>query len=269
MDLYLSISPELYLKRLIIGGFEKVYTICKNFRNEGVDRTHNPEFTMLECYAAYKDYNDMMELTEEIYEYICKKVLGTTEVNYQGTILNFKRPWQRISMHAAIKKHTNIDVTELSDEALQKLMADYKVKYEGEYNRGLAIEAIFESMVQDKIIQPTFITDHPKETSPLCKLKRDNAELIERFEPYVMGWEIGNAYSELNDPVLQRALLEKQAEKREEDYQLDEDFIRALEHGMPPTGGLGLGIDRMTMLLTNSACIRDVILFPTMRQEHK
>ncbi len=273
LDLYLSISPELYLKRLIIGGFEKVYTICKNFRNEGVDKTHNPEFTMMECYWAYKDYDDMMELTEDMFEFVCKKMFGTTKVEYQGQSLDFKKPWKKIGMIDAIKEHTNIDIRNMPDEELKQILVDYKIPFEQEYCRDLAIEAIFEELVEDKLIQPTFVTDHPKATSPLCKVHKKHPELLDRFEPYVMGWEIGNAYSELNDPREQRELLLEQAESGKrgdpEAHQMDEDFIRALEHGMPPTGGLGIGIDRMIMLLTNAKTIRDVIAFPTMRPEQK
>ncbi|MBU4352588.1 MAG: lysine--tRNA ligase [Nanoarchaeota archaeon] len=271
LDLFLSISPELYLKRLIIGGFEKVYTICKNFRNEGVDRTHNPEFTMMECYWAYKDYEDMMKLTEELFEFVCLKLFGTTKITYQGNKIDFKKPWKRIAMIDAIKKYTNINVKELNDADLKKLLKDYKIKSEQEFNRDLAIQAIFEELVEEKLIQPTFIVDHPKATSPLCKVHKDHPELLDRFEPYVMGWELGNAYSELNDPREQKKLLQEQAESGKrgdsEAHQMDEDFITALEHGMPPTGGLGIGIDRMIMLLTDAKTIRDVIAFPTMRPE--
>ena len=273
MDMFLSVSPELYLKRCIAGGFEAVYTICKNFRNEGVDRTHNPEFTMMECYWAYRDYNDMMKMTEELYEFVCKSVLGTTEIDYCGTKISFKRPWQRITMIDAIKKYTKIDVKNMKEEEFKKIIKDYKIKLEGEYSRGHAIESIFDALVTEKLIQPTFITDHPKESTPLCKQKRGDKEHIERFEPYVMGWEIGNAYSELNDPIKQKALLEEQAELGrggdEEAHRMDDDFITAMEHGMPPMGGLGLGIDRMVMLLTGAESIRDVILFPTMKPLEK
>ncbi|MDI6737555.1 MAG: lysine--tRNA ligase [Nanoarchaeota archaeon] len=273
MDMFLSISPELYLKRCIAGGFESVYTICKNFRNEGVDRTHNPEFTMMECYWAYRDYNDMMVLAEELYEFVCKKVLGITDIKYKDHTLNFRKPWQRISMIDAIKKYTNIDIRNMKDKEIQMTMLDYKVKYEGPYSRGRAIEAIFDQLVSGKLIQPTFITDHPKESTCLCKAKQGDAEHIERFEPFAMGWEIGNAYSELNDPVLQKKLFEEQAALgrggNEEAHQMDDDFVVAMEHGMPPMGGLGLGIDRMAMLLTGAESIRDVILFPTMRPEKK
>lgn len=273
MEMFLSISPELYLKRCIAGGFEGVYTICKNFRNEGVDKTHNPEFTMMECYWAYHDYNDMMALTEDLYEFVCNKALGTTEVKYGDKTLNFRKPWQRIAMIDAIKKYSNIDIREMKDKEVQMLILDYKIKYEGSYNRGRAIEAIFDQLVSEKLIQPTFITDHPKESTCLCKQKRGDAEHIERFEPYAMGWELGNAYSELNDPVVQKKLFEEQAEAGrggdEEAHPMDDDFITSMEHGMPPMGGLGLGIDRMVMLLTGAETIRDVILFPTMKPEKK
>jgi len=271
MDLYLSISPELYLKRLLVAGFEKVYTICKNFRNEGVDRTHNPEFTMLECYWAYKDYRDMMELTEDLFVYVTEKLFGSTEVTYQGKVINFKKPWERISMVDAITKYAKINVREKSDDELKKIIKDYKIKVEGDIVRGKLIEAIFEELVEDKLIQPVFITNHPADTTPLCKTKRDDKELLERFEPYCMGWELGNAYSELNDPVKQKELLKQQAESGKrgdsEAHQYDKDFIIALEHGMPPAGGLGIGVDRMVMLLTNARSVRDIITFPTMKPE--
>jgi len=271
LDLYLSISPELYLKRLIVGGLERVYTICKNFRNEGVDKTHNPEFTMLESYAMYWDYEDVMKFTEEMYEYVAKKVLGTTKVDYQGIKINFKKPWIRLTMLGAIKKYLKVDVTKLNEKEIKKLLKKLNLEFY-HYSKDLAIELLF-SLVEPKLIQPVFITDHPKESTPLCKLKRGNHDLIERFEPFINGWEVGNAYSELNDPLQQKHLLEQQEEKGrggdEEYHPMDEDFIRSLEIGMPPTGGLGLGIDRMVMLMTNAKTIRDVILFPTMRPENK
>lgn len=271
IDLYLSISPELYLKRLIVGGFEKVYTICKNFRNEGVDKTHNPEFTMMESYAAYWDYNDKMKFTEELYEYVAKKVLGTTKIDYQGTKIDLKKPWKRLTMLDAIKQYLEIDIEKYDDKELKRELKEHNLEFY-HYSRDLAIELLF-SLVEPKLIQPVFITDHPKESTPLCKLKRGNHELIERFEPFINGWEIGNAYSELNDPLQQKQLLEEQEVKGrggdEEYHPMDEDFIRSLEIGMPPTGGLGLGIDRMVMLMTNAKTIRDVILFPTMRPENK
>lgn len=278
-DFYLKISDELYLKRLLVGGFEKVYEIDKDFRNEGVDKTHNPEFTMMECYWAYADYEDMMKLTEDLYNHVAKKVLGTAKIQYQGTEIDITPPWQRLTMHEALKKYADIDVEKLTNAEIKNLLKKHNLKYEDRpsltgvaagFNRGIAIATLFE-LVEGKLIQPTFITDYPKETTPLCKLHRQNPELIERFEPYILGWEVGNAYTELNDPLLQREFLEEQVKAQksgdEEAHPLDEDFIEALEYGMPPTGGLGLGIDRMIMLLTDSPNIREVILFPTMRPE--
>lgn len=271
INLYLSISPELYLKRLIVGGYEKVYTLCKNFRNEDADTTHNPEFTMMECYQAYVDYNNMMELTEDLYAHVANKVFGTTKINYQGREIDLKKPWKRITMFEAIKIYGKIDVAELSDKELYEKAKRLNLEINKTTPRGLIIQQLFEKLVEPQLIQPIFITDHPKETTPLCKLKRGNKDLIERFEPFINGWEIGNAYSELNDPILQKELLREQGEEgrggNEEHHPMDEDFINALEIGMPPTGGLGLGIDRMIMLFTNSASIRDVILFPTMKPQ--
>ncbi len=270
MDVYLRISDELYLKRLVIGGFDKVFEMGKVFRNESIDRSHNPEFTMMECYWAYADYEDMMELTEDLFVFLAQKVLGTTSITYQGQKIDLKKPWKRMTMKDAIKHHAKIDVDTLNDEELQEVLRNYNVEYEGEYHRGIAIELLFEELVEDKLIQPVFITDHPKESTPLCKPKRGSKDLIERFEPYITGMEFGNAYSELNDPLLQRTFFEQQAEFRttkEEIHPVDEDFLKAVEHGMPPMGGLGIGIDRMVMLLTNSASIRDVLLFPFMKPD--
>lgn len=271
MDVYMRISNELYLKRLLVGGFEKVFEFSKDFRNEGIDRTHNPEFLMMECYWAYADYGDVMKLTEECYEFIARKVLGGTKVTYQGNMIDFKAPWKKMTMSEAIKKFAKIDVDSLDDAGLQEVMKKNKVELAGEYKRGYAVMALFDDLAEDKIIQPTFIIDHPKESTPLCKEKRGNPELIERFEPFICGMEIGNAYSELNDPKKQKELLEEQAamlkKGDEEANPMDEDFIESLEYGMPPTGGLGLGIDRMVMLMTDSPSIRDVILFPFMKPE--
>jgi len=270
LDMYLSISPELYLKRLLVGGFEKIYIISKNFRNEGTDKFHNPEFTMFECYQAYADYNDMMKLLEDMIAYIIKKINIGTIVDYQDKKLHFKKPWQKMTMVKAIKKYVNIDVGKLSDDDLKEFMTNNNIEYEGDYKRGLAISHIFDELVVDKLIQPVHITDHPIETTPLCKPKRGNSSNIERFESFVNGMEITNSYSELNDPILQRKLLKEQAEQRtmfEESHPMDEDFLNAIEYGMPPAGGLGIGIDRIVMLLTNSSTIRDVILFPTMKPE--
>ncbi len=269
-DMYLKVSPELYLKRLIVGGFEKVYEIGKCFRNEGLDHKHNPEFTMMELYQAYADYNDMMSLVEEAYEKIALKLFGTTKFKFGEHMIDVKRPWHKMSMIESIKKHTNIgDISKLDDEEIKDLLRTYNIRLEGDYIRGMAIAAIFEELVEDKLIQPTFITDHPRETTPLCKIHRKNPALIERFEPFIAGMEIGNAYSELNDPIEQRTLLMAQAQQLRagaaEAHPMDEDFIQAIELGMPPTGGLGLGIDRMAMIFTGKESIRDIIAFPTMK----
>ncbi len=270
-DYYLSISPELYLKRLIVGGFEKVYTICKNFRNEGIDRTHNPEFTMMECYWAYVDYNDMMKLTEEMYAYIFNKVNGSTKIKYGDVELDFTPPWKRVKMFDAIKQYTKIDIAKISEQELKHSIKDLGMTddFYQSWAKYEIIEELFGKFVEPNLIQPTFIIDHPKESTPLCKQHREDNTLVERFEPFVYGFEIGNAYSELNDPILQRKLLEEQSELgragNEEAHQMDEDFCRAMEYGMPPTGGLGLGIDRLVMFLTNSYSIRDVILWPFMK----
>ncbi len=264
MDLYLKISDELYLKRLIIGGFDKVYEIDHDFRNEGVDRTHNPEFTMLECYAAYWDYTDIMTLTELICQNAALAVHGTTRLTYQGTTIELGGSWRRLPMKDGIREFLQIDVDRLSDEQLQAEIANRNLKYEGQWQRGLGIAKLFEA-VEPKLIQPTFVTDMPRETTSLCKPHRQNPDLIERFEPYVCGWELGNAYSELNDPVLQKDFWEAERQEDPEKHPLDVDFIEALEYGMPPTGGLGLGLDRLVMLLTNQTKLRDVIFFPTMK----
>jgi len=272
IPLYLSISPELYLKRLIVGGMERVYTICKNFRNEGIDTTHNPEFTMMECYQSYADYNDMMELTENMYAHIFNKVNGKTKVKYLDTELDFTPPWKRITMYDMVKQYTGIDVERLNKDQIGEQIREKG--YEGihiapEDTKGSLVQELFEIYCEDKLVQPTFVIDHPKESTPLCKLHRNNPDLIERFEPFVYSMEIGNAYSELNDPILQRKLLEEQDRIRlagdDTANPVDEEFLKAIEWGMPPTGGLGLGIDRMVMLLTNSRSIRDVIYFPFMK----
>jgi lysyl-tRNA synthetase, class II len=276
IDLYLAISPELYLKRLIVGGYDKVYSVARNFRNEGIDRWHNPEFTMMEIYQAYSDYNDMMDLFEEIYEYCAKKVNKSTVVEFKGKKIDFKRPWKRMTMREAIKKWVGIDVEKMTREELVKFVCEKKLECmikKDSLSWGEAVQAVFEEFCEEKIDQPTFILDHPLESTPLCKLHRNDklCRLIERFEPFCMGAELGNAYSELNDPILQRKLLEEQQKSldkgNEEANPLDEDFINAIEIGMPPTGGLGLGIDRMVMLLTGQESIRDVLLFPFMKVE--
>lgn len=265
MDVYLRISDELYLKRLIIGGFDKVYEIGKDFRNESIDTTHNPEFTMMECYWSYADYQDMMNLTKEMVMFVAKKVNGTTKIEFKGHKIDLAK-WETMTMVEAIRRYTKIGVENMDDDEIKQVLRNYNIEYEGDFTRGLAIEMIFDELVEDKLVQPTFIIDHPKETTALCKLKRGNPAFIERFEPYVAGMEIGNAYSELNDPVLQKKFLEEQLSQRKKDetHPVDEDFIRAMEYGMPPTGGLGIGIDRWVMLLTGKASIRDVIFFPFM-----
>lgn len=270
MKLYLRISNELYLKRCIVGGMDRVYEIVKDFRNEGIDRTHNPEFSQVEYYQAYADYNDMMKHFENIYYEACMAVNGTTKIVYQGVEIDLTPPWQRLTMKDAIKTYTGFDVDEKSDDELVALLKAKGIELEGQYVRGLAISEVFEAYCEDQLVQPVFIIDHPVETTPLCKIHRKEGGIVERFEPYINGWEVGNAYSELNDPVLQRKFLQDQVDRgrggEEETHPMDEDFVQALEYGMPPTGGTGLGIDRMVMLLTDQASIRDVILFPLMRE---
>ncbi len=272
LPLYLRISDELYLKRLVVGGFNRVFEIGKDFRNEGIDRNHNPEFTMVEFYEAYADYRDMMEHFEAIWERCAVAVHGGTRFEYQGQALDVKRPWRRMTMLEALKELGQCDFAALGDEEVRALLAKHEIELEGGYSRGLAMQALFEERCEAQLIQPTFITDFPKETTPLCKVHRESPELVERFEPYIAGWEIGNAYTELNDPQVQRALLEEQAARREkgdaEAHPYDADFVRAMEYGMPPMGGVGMGIDRMVMLLTDQYSIRDVILFPTLKPEH-
>jgi len=268
MRLYMRISNELYLKRLITGGFEKVYEFAKDFRNEGIDRTHNPEFTMVELYEAYSDYNDIMNLTEELYINVAKNVLGKTEFEYQGQKINLKKPWKRLKMTDAIKQYAKINVMKMKQKELLQFAEKNHVKIKGN-TEGMLIASIFEHFCEEHLIQPTFIIDHPEETTPLCKEKRGVLGYVERVEPYIAGMEVGNGYSELNNPVRQKILLEAQAQElkkgNEEANPYDEDFVNALEYGMPPTGGIGLGVDRMVMLLTNSSSIRDVILFPFMK----
>ncbi|HJL94720.1 MAG TPA: lysine--tRNA ligase, partial [SAR324 cluster bacterium] len=270
-NFYLRISNELYLKRLIAGGFDAVFEFVKDFRNEGIDRTHNPEFSALEFYQAYVDYNEIMRHTENICERCAIAVNGSTITEYEGRTFDLKAPWPRLSMLDAINKLGGIPFENLSDTEVQNLLNEKGWELDADYNRGLATQLVFEETCETQLIQPTFITDHPKETSPLCKQNRENPELLERFEAYINGWEIANAYSELNDPVIQRRLMEEQVKRgrggEKETQPLDEDFLRAMEYGMPPMGGVGFGIDRIVMLLTGQSTIRDVILFPTMRPE--
>ncbi|WP_294155595.1 lysine--tRNA ligase [uncultured Clostridium sp.] len=275
MDMYLRVAPELYLKRLIVAGFEKVYEIGRNFRNEGMSVRHNPEFTAIELYEAYSDYNDMMEITENMVAYICEKVNGTTKVTYQGTEIDFMPPWRRVTMVDAVKEYAGVDFATInSDEEAQAIAKEKNLEFPKPLNtvtKGEVLNALYEEFGEAKMIQPTFVMDYPVENSPLTKKKRGNAAFTERFEVFVFGRELGNAYSELNDPIVQRQRFEQQAKKRElgddEAYMLDEQFMSALETGMPPTGGLGIGVDRLIMFLTDSASIRDVILFPTMKPQ--
>ncbi|MEM4336879.1 MAG: lysine--tRNA ligase [Candidatus Woesearchaeota archaeon] len=271
MKMYLRIAYELHLKRLLVGGFEKVYDLSVCFRNEGVDKTHNPEFSMMEIQCAYEDYNYAMELTEQLWEYVAKKVVGSTIIEYEGKKINLKTPWQRITVKDAIKKYANIDVDKYSDSELKDFVNTYSLQIKGDLTRGSIITALFEELVEDKLIQPTHVIDHPRESSPLAKPHRKNPQLVERVEPFINGWEVGNCYSELTDPILQKKLLQEQAEKGrggdEEAHPMDEDYIIALEHGLPPNVGIGVGVDRMVMLLTNSKTIRDVILFPIIKPE--
>ena len=264
-DMFLRISDELYLKRLIVGGMERVYEMCKDFRNEGLDRTHNPEFTQVELYQAYADYNDMMELVEELFRFLAQEIHGTTEITFQGEKLDLGKPWQRIRFTDALADKLDADPLELSDEMLLKLAARFGVQADKDTGRVKLLDKLFEELVQDHIVEPSFVMDHPKITCPLAKQHRDNPELVERFEPVACGMELGNAFSELNDPIEQRRRFEEQLARHEEHATLDEDYCAALEQGMPPTGGLGLGVDRMVMLLTDTPSIRDVILFPQLR----
>ncbi len=269
-DVKLRISLELYLKRLIVGGMERVYEIGRVFRNEGVDTRHNPEFTLMELYQAYTDYYGMMDLTEDMFRYLANEVLGKTDFDYQDAHIDFGKPFERITMTDAVKKYTGIDFNEVPDlEAARKLADEKGVHYEKRHKKGDILSLFFEEFVEEHLIQPTFVMDHPVEISPLTKRKPDQPEYVERFELFIYGREMCNAYSELNDPIDQRGRFEAQAELKaqgdEEAELVDEDFMNALEIGMPPTGGIGYGIDRLVMLLTNSAAIRDVLLFPTMK----
>lgn len=270
-DVYMRISNELYLKRLIVGGFERVYEFAKDFRNEDIDRTHNPEFTQIEIYQAYGDFNDMKELVEDIYIAAAKAVHGSTKFEYQGHTIDVKKPWASYTMVEALKKFADIDMEKVTDKDIRKLCDQHKINFTLHATRGEIIHALFEEKVEKQLIQPTFITHHPFESTPLCKRCREpkfQKDFIERFEPFIAGMEVANAYSELNDPIIQRQLLEDQAKKLRsgsaEAHPMDEDFIQAIEYGMPPTGGVGIGIDRMAMLLTNSPSIRDVLFFPFM-----
>ena len=269
-DLKLRISLELYLKRLIVGGLEKVYEIGRVFRNEGLDTRHNPEFTLMELYQAYTDYHGMMDLTENLYRHVAQEVLGTTKIIYNGVEMDLGKPFERITMVDAVKKYAGVDWNEVRTlKQARELAKEHHVEYEERHKKGDILALFFEEFAEEHLIQPTFVMDHPIEISPLTKKKPDNPEYVERFEFFMNGWEMANAYSELNDPIDQRERFKAQeellAQGDEEANTTDEDFMYALELGMPPTGGIGFGIDRMCMLLTNSAAIRDVLLFPTMK----
>ena len=269
-DFKLRISLELYLKRLIVGGFDRVYEIGRVFRNEGLDTRHNPEFTLMELYQAYTDYHGMMDLTENLYRHIAKEVLGTTQIVYNGIEMDLEKPFERITMLDAVKKYSGVDFNEIKTLEEARAAADeHHIEYEERHKKGDILNLFFEEYVEEHLVQPTFVMDHPIEISPLTKKKPENPEYVERFEFFMNGWEMANAYSELNDPIDQRERFKAQEEQLaqgdDEANTTDEDFMNALEIGMPPTGGIGFGIDRMCMLLTDSPAIRDVLLFPTMK----
>ena len=269
-DIKLRISLELYLKRLIVGGMERVYEIGRVFRNEGLDTRHNPEFTLMELYQAYTDYHGMMDLTENLYRYVAQEVLGTTKIVFNGIEMDLGKPFERITMLDAVKKYSGVDFNEInSTEEAHAVAKEHHVEFEKHHKKGDILNLFFEEFVEDHLVQPTFVMDHPIEISPLTKKKPEDPNYVERFEFFMNGWEMANAYSELNDPIDQRERFKAQEELLalgdEEANTTDEDFLYALELGMPPTGGIGFGIDRMTMLLTDSQAIRDVILFPTMK----
>ena len=269
-DIKLRISLELYLKRLIVGGMERVYEIGRVFRNEGLDTRHNPEFTLMELYQAYTDYHGMMDLTENLYRYVAQEVLGTMKIVYNGVEMDLEKPFERITMVDAVKKYSGVDFSNVKTDAEAKALADeHHLEYEDRHKKGDILNLFFEEYVEEHLVQPIFVMDHPIEISPLTKKKPDNPDYVERFEFFMNGWEMANAYSELNDPIDQRERFRAQeellAQGDEEANTTDEDFMNALEIGMPPTGGIGFGIDRMCMLLTDSAAIRDVLAFPTMK----
>lgn len=270
IDLYLRIALELHLKRLIVGGFDKVYEIGRTFRNEGMDTRHNPEFTLLELYQAFTDYNGMMDLTENLVRTVAQKVLGTTEINYCGTQIDLAKPFERLTMADAVKKYSEVDFSAVKTlEEARALARGHHIAYEERHKKGDILNLFFETYVEEHLVQPTFIMDHPVEISPLAKRKPGDPDYTERFELFIVGREHANAFSELNDPIDQRGRFEAQAAAKaagdDEACDVDEDYLTAMEYGLPPTGGMGMGIDRLVMLLTNSASIRDVLLFPTMK----
>jgi lysyl-tRNA synthetase class 2 len=269
-DLYLRIAPELYLKRLLVGGFEKVYELGRTFRNEGVSTRHNPEFTILEVYQAYVDYNDIMDLTERLIVHVARETMGTLSFEYQGRQVNLEPPWQRVPLYEAIARDSGIDFSEIDgDDTARRAAREHGVDVPDSAGYGKVVDEVMKTKVVPNLVQPTFLYDYPIEISPLAKTKRGNPRLTERFQAFIAGLEMGNAFSELNDPVEQTERFAMQAAQRDagddEAQRLDTDFVTALEHGMPPAGGLGIGIDRLVMLLTDSASIRDVVLFPQLR----
>ena len=271
-DFKLRISLELYLKRLIVGGLERVYEIGRVFRNEGLDTRHNPEFILMELYQAYTDYNGMMDLTENLYRYVAQEVLGTTKIVYNGVEMDLGKPFERITMTEAVKKYSGVDFDTIETlEEARAVAKEHHVEFEQRHGKGDILNLFFEEFVEEHLVQPTFVMDHPIEISPLTKKNPRKPGYVERFEFFMNGWEMANAYSELNDPIDQRERFKAQeaqlAQGDEEANTTDEDFLNALEIGMPPTGGIGYGIDRMVMLLTDSAAIRDVLLFPTMKSQ--
>ncbi|NMB26253.1 MAG: lysine--tRNA ligase [Firmicutes bacterium] len=269
MDLYLRIAPELYLKRLLVGGLEKVFEIGKNFRNEGISTKHNPEYTSVEVYEAYGDANTMMALTEELFAYLAELVKGTTQVEFQGNVIDLAPPWPRLTMLDAIKQYAGVDLKGLDDDAAVRAAKERGLEMPAGAGKAQAINEFFDNFVEPNLTGPVFITEHPVEISPLAKRKADDPTVTERFEPFIVGWEMANGFTELNDPIDQKGRFMEQVEQRkagdDEAHMMDEDYIIALEHGMPPAGGLGVGIDRLVMLLTDSPSIRDVLLFPHMR----
>ncbi|MDH7576701.1 MAG: lysine--tRNA ligase [Bacillota bacterium] len=269
MTLYLRIAPELYLKRLLVGGFEKIFEINRNFRNEGISTKHNPEFTMLELYQAYADFEDMMQITEDLLSMVVREVLGTLQVPYGEQVIDFSPPWPRMTMLEAVQKYTGEDFSHFNDQEAYRQAGKLGLEVPAGAPWGAVLNEVFEAFVEEHLVSPTFVTGHPVEVSPLAKRNQDNPRLTDRFELFIISWEIANAFSELNDPLEQRGRFEQQLKERErgdeEAHMMDEDFLLALEYGMPPAGGLGIGIDRLVMILTNCPSIRDVILFPTMR----
>lgn len=272
---YLQISPELYLKRLMVGGFNRVFTICKNFRNEEIDATHNPEFTMMEAYEAYADYNDIMGLTQDLITTLALGARGSLRWEHDGVEMDLTPPWRRLTMYEALEEYAGLNVDEMSDDEIREALRENdpvncdRLLAKGGYNRGLFVAQLFDHFCKGRLIQPTFVTDHPRETVPLCKIHRDDPDLIERFELFIAGMEMANAYTELNDPILQERLFSEEmgARRGDEDaHPFDTDYVEALRYGMPPAGGLGVGVDRLVMLLTGRTSIKEVILFPMMRR---